>query len=144
LFNDFSDPGEINISITIPSDSQSHLFGVNIIKENRSLNFTNLNIQSFILTAENVSQGFHDTFNFTAEGFEQFYITISHLDGGEGGYYDGIPSSEFGVEVSLKVESGIVDISSTTTTITTQTISGFTINHLILLGIAIFVLTRKK
>ncbi len=109
MFRYFPDPKNITVSLSIPEDSQDHLFGVSIIKENRSLNYTDTSHQSFILSPENSSAGILLSLNATAEGFDHFYLTVSHLDGGEGGYYWDIPSSEKNVKVSLQVFAGESD-----------------------------------
>ncbi|PWI46918.1 hypothetical protein CEE45_14365 [Candidatus Heimdallarchaeota archaeon B3_Heim] len=147
LFRNFPDPEEINISVTIPEDSQDHLFGVNLIKENRSLNYTDSSYQSYLLTAENISAGIHLTLNATAEEIDQFYLTISHLDGGEGGYYDDIPSSERNVEVSLKVTTGDGESSTntdTTSTDGTETTPAVSFSYVIIFGLGLAFLRKRK
>ena len=77
-----------------------------IVEENQTLNYTDSNHQTYILSPENSSAGLRLTLNATAEGFDHFYLTLSHIDGGEGGYYEDIPSSEKNVKVTLQVYAG--------------------------------------
>jgi hypothetical protein len=137
-FRNFIDPNQVNITIDFPSDSQDHLFGVNIIKEISENDSYEHIIESFMFTAENISDGFHATYNASEEGFDFFYLTISHLDGGEGGYYWDIPSSEHHIAVNVMVQAGEkVSDSSTTTTTTNQVSYEIPILLILLLGIGL-------
>ena len=149
LFRYFPDPEEINITITIPEDSQGHIFGFNLIKENLTLNYTDSSIETFVLTAENVSAGLHLTLNATAEEFNQFYLTISHLDGGNGGYYWDIPSSEKNVEVSLKVEAGEEEKDQSSYTFVSysdkpKTTSAISYMYVVVFGLGLALLRKRK
>jgi hypothetical protein len=139
-FRNFIDPNQINISITVPTDSQDHLFGVNIIKEVKSNDSFEFIIESVMLTETNIADGYYVSYNASEEGFDHLYLTISHLDGGEGYYWD-IPSSEHNVEVNVEVNAGI-KASDTSTTTPNQT--SFEIPFILLLLLGLVINQRKK
>jgi len=142
-FRDFPDPNNVTVSVTIPEESRDHLFGVSIIKENQSLNYTDSDHQTYILSPENSSTGLHLTLNGTAEGFDHFYLTLSHLDGGEGGYYEDIPSSEQNIKVSLQVYAGESDDDQSSVTSNGKTTSAVSILYVLFFSLSI-VLVRKR
>ncbi len=144
LFRNFENPGEVNITIEIPENSQSHKFGVNILKKIVKDEKVSYNINTFIFSPENISQGYHESFNATAESCERFFLSISHIDGGEGGYYWDIPSEELDVEFSIMVTSNLPNISSETTNTTSTPVSFDLSLFFLIIGGFIFIIRRRK
>ncbi|MFX0085843.1 MAG: hypothetical protein ACFFAU_09220 [Candidatus Hodarchaeota archaeon] len=142
-FRNFINPNQVNVSIDFPSDSQDHLFGVNIMKEISKNDSYEHIIESFMMTAENISEGFQTTYNASDEGFDFFYLTISHLDGGEGGYYPDIPSSEQHIEVNVMIYAG-EKVSDTSTGTTTTNQVSYEIPFLLLFLLAIGINRKPK
>jgi len=147
-FRDFPNPNNISISIDIPTGSQDHTFGITLIKETiLNENYSDFSIQPMFLTKSNISEGIHMTLNKTAEGFDKLYLTVSHLDGGSGGYFWDIPSSEQNVQYHLKVISqDDQDISDTSdVSITSTNTTNWQFPYILLLAIGlIFSIQRRK
>ncbi len=144
LFRNFENPDEVNITISIPETSQAHQFGVNILKKIVSGDNISYDINSFVLSSENISEGYHESFNATAESCERFFLSISHLDGGSGGYYDEIPTGELNVQFSLLVTSNLPGENSSKTTDTSSPVPfDFSLLFFVIIGVALTIRRRK-